>query len=566
MLLTSFPSDLDSVPRDLREILERALAEEPSQDTLNLYLPDIRAIIFNLLSGLKNKQISYKRLLADRQQSDPMPAPTPSRPPRALSSSTIASAEGHVSPSSISSQLPPGGPRPPSATALAERSQHRSAGPRPAPPDAFRPTRTRSGESSRQDTHSSISSQLSSPVDPRRIPQPPPVASTAPPVPTAGPSRTARHPDRVSRDSFGNVTVTSRFSADSDMSAGSTRTPAAAAAAAAAAAPAPAPAPAPTIVTVPSPIPEAPAAAGGRSPSKDDDYFSPLSATKEDPFIPPTTVTPPDQIQRAPVVPVLNVPGGGSSDSSPPLASTPVNDHAVRQSLTRLQKSDALERRASKRFSSYTFNKMLPGSPSGNRKSTQNGSPQRPSRRSDRLPPMPAVPEDGARATPPDMSVGDSTALSVYAPTAPSSPTASNRTMEEIPISGTGAPTASPAGLGLNMDMGDASAITRQESNTSGVALGAPASVSPPPTSLSAFLQLGRQVKKATIELPLTMSALRLLFMERFEYDPGMEDFPDVYIRDNRTGVQYELEDMDDVREGVVLTLDIERELSLPGC
>ena len=56
------------------------------------------------------------------------------------------------------------------------------------------------------------------------------------------------------------------------------------------------------------------------------------------------------------------------------------------------------------------------------------------------------------------------------------------------------------------------------------------------------------------------MSALKLLFMERFEYDPGLEDFPDVYVRDPRTGVTYELEDMEDVKDGCVLSLDIERE------
>lgn len=78
--------------------------------------------------------------------------------------------------------------------------------------------------------------------------------------------------------------------------------------------------------------------------------------------------------------------------------------------------------------------------------------------------------------------------------------------------------------------------------------------------SLSLFLQIGRQVKKATIELPITLSSLRLLFMERFEYDPGMEDFPDVYMRDTKTGVQFELEDMEDLKEGCVLSLNIERE------
>lgn len=80
------------------------------------------------------------------------------------------------------------------------------------------------------------------------------------------------------------------------------------------------------------------------------------------------------------------------------------------------------------------------------------------------------------------------------------------------------------------------------------------------PKSVTAFLQLGRHVKKTTVELPLTMSSLRLLFMERFEYDPGMEDFPDVYIKDPKTGVQYELEDMDDVKDSCMLCLDIERE------
>lgn len=83
-------------------------------------------------------------------------------------------------------------------------------------------------------------------------------------------------------------------------------------------------------------------------------------------------------------------------------------------------------------------------------------------------------------------------------------------------------------------------------------------------TSLSIFLQIGRRVKKATVELPASFSALRLLFMERFEYDPGLEDFPEVYIRDNRTGVQFELEEMEDLKEGCVLSLDIEREYNLP--
>ena len=89
-----------------------------------------------------------------------------------------------------------------------------------------------------------------------------------------------------------------------------------------------------------------------------------------------------------------------------------------------------------------------------------------------------------------------------------------------------------------------------------------PAAPTPVPSSVSIFLQIGRQVKKTNVELPTNLSSIKLLFMERFEYDPGKEDFPEVYIRDYKTGVQFELEDMDDLRAGTVLSLNIERESS----
>jgi hypothetical protein len=90
-----------------------------------------------------------------------------------------------------------------------------------------------------------------------------------------------------------------------------------------------------------------------------------------------------------------------------------------------------------------------------------------------------------------------------------------------------------------------------------------PGAASPPPLSpatVSIFLQIGRQVKKAKVDLPVSLSSLRLLFMEKFEYDPGVDNFPDVYIRDHATGVHFELEDTDDMKDGSLLSLDIERE------
>jgi hypothetical protein len=73
------------------------------------------------------------------------------------------------------------------------------------------------------------------------------------------------------------------------------------------------------------------------------------------------------------------------------------------------------------------------------------------------------------------------------------------------------------------------------------------------------FLQVGRDVKKAIIEPNLTLSTLRMLFVDKFSYSPGLENFPSIYIRDASSGIQYELEDVEEVREKCLLSLNIER-------
>ena len=78
------------------------------------------------------------------------------------------------------------------------------------------------------------------------------------------------------------------------------------------------------------------------------------------------------------------------------------------------------------------------------------------------------------------------------------------------------------------------------------------------------FLQVGREVKKVAIEPGMVLSTLRMLFMDKFAYNPGQENFPAVYIRDPSSGVQYELEDMDEIKPKVLLSLNIERK-SLSG-
>lgn len=107
---------------------------------------------------------------------------------------------------------------------------------------------------------------------------------------------------------------------------------------------------------------------------------------------------------------------------------------------------------------------------------------------------------------------------------------------------------------------------TREETVTNGVQSETQANISSrlsPPTPnqpFMAFMQVGREVKKATIEPGLTMPMLRVLFMDKFSYSPGMDSFPAIYIRDGSSGIQYELEDMDEIKEKCLLSLNIERE------
>lgn len=55
-------SDIGDVPKALRIVLESALSEPPTQESLDRFLPNIRSIIVNLLQNLKLKQIRARGL------------------------------------------------------------------------------------------------------------------------------------------------------------------------------------------------------------------------------------------------------------------------------------------------------------------------------------------------------------------------------------------------------------------------------------------------------------------------------------------------------------------------
>lgn len=59
-LTITHSSELKRVPEDLRDILERCLADDASQENLALYLPNVRKTVTHLLEGLRKKQDEYR--------------------------------------------------------------------------------------------------------------------------------------------------------------------------------------------------------------------------------------------------------------------------------------------------------------------------------------------------------------------------------------------------------------------------------------------------------------------------------------------------------------------------
>lgn len=639
-------SELNAIPNDLRICLEQALAEDASQESLNMYLPTIRQIIYNLLDGLKRKQAQYKRSLAEREEVAeshgglyaPQPAgqglahsqshgqlpysatpvaqgsgsgagsvtrrpvpPTINEDDRlSVSGRSVVSvasmgsthsapaaqvhaAVGRVSPTPRQESLN----KMPSSSALAERERERERArggqsQRPAPPDAFRPPRrvpsdgqpVRSSPSPKPPQAPLPESRGVQLKDDGPVPSPPPSGKTfhaststalapsapsAPPAPLPPPKAPSRI-DRYSRDrdSFGNPKPVSRFSADSDITNGS------------------------PIKSPPSRSPPA----GIRPLSEEDDGDG-----ADDSFAASGSKTSFSALSDAPSLPKLELPSvslldvdhaaDSRSGSTPPPPPPPDLPPESKSTLATLRGFDPLERRASKRFSSYTFNKMVPSSPPSKGRKQSNlassagsDSPQRPARRVERegVPPMPSLSEALAAQKGAPSALG-------------TSPGSDSGGLHPDQASGASGRSASPG----RSDESSHSMIVRTPPGSNvalptggGGASGGPtprASPSPsvPATTpgaetaeqvvkprddgtVSVFLQVGRQVKKASLEQPITISTLRLLFMERFEYDPGMDDFPEVYVNDRRTGVAFELEEMEDVKEGCVLSLNIERE------
>ncbi|KAF7356640.1 AIP3 domain-containing protein [Mycena venus] len=478
-------TELMSVPDDLRNVLEQCLAEDATPDNLELYLPTVRQIITNLLQGLRGKQSIYRRIVSDqRHRSDH------SGSERAESRSSRSRREG-----SHRSQL--------SRTNFSETDT-------PPTPTSNLPSNLRERDS----TSSRRSAQQSS--GRRRDPGSPSlngsplnggeafVGGFAPSItePAAEPEASPQ-PD---------------YFPQSDSQSRKAR-------------------------TVPPPIDPPPA-----------DTFPQQIASNspnEQTLGPPAAPNVPASVKRYSLVDkplgtpaVVVEPSSPSPDPervngsmSPPPPDTPPIDAlqapAMANSLAALKKNDTLERRASKRFSTYNISKMT-GAPTTRERSTRSGA---------------GAANRRSLAAGTALSSVDLAVLTEEADEEPSAPTLLRRSSSRSRTSPAGTPERRQEATGTP-PVPPPSCNSRPDTRT--------CEPTRDTSRFTVFLQLGREVKKVTIDHGLSFASLRVLFVDKFSYNPGLENFPAIYIRDPSSGVQYELEDMEEVKEKCLLSLNIE--------
>lgn len=534
---SSLHSDLASVPEDLRGCLERCLSEDASPGVLDRHLPQVREIIVHLLQGLKQKQAEYKRLIA------PVQKPVSSRSHGGPAGASRAASIGQRDSRSILQGMSGGSSRTASGTASPDSSSYHDGS----------SVTTRTFTPSTQRTSSSHTFDGD---------------EESPPTPTKASAK-----------------------GGSSSSTGPRMLP----------------------VDIPS--------------SALSEEFSPSDSPATSRMVPSPSMS--RLASPRSVKPSLGTVGESE-------AGTAMDVTDADPSLRALKSRDALERRASKRFSAYTFNKMGVGQPFGQnnfgsqtlgmstlgtasnqaspnadkraerraRKNKAEALDDRPSPRS-----APAMPNRSQSNSVDHLSEPSEAYPSRARAKDPSTPSRSGKStvtpttssLEPLPdvnadqeaatttLGVSGIPPVPPlpsseetARLSATHDFITKQQGSRITSGSSDRTLGArdsgtasglappfsqvtptrEAEVAPPaePSEVQIFLQLGRQTRKTSLEAgsEISIGRLRMLFVDRFAYSPGQDDFPTIYIKDPHSGVSYELEDLGDITSGCMLTLNIE--------
>ncbi|KAF8325873.1 actin interacting protein 3-domain-containing protein [Cantharellus anzutake] len=576
-------------PDDLRHVLEAALAaDEPGPAVLEVYLPRVRAIITSLLHGLRDKQTILKKHFADRQErkaraeamgltssrSDRPSHSSTSRKDRYASSSRPSSrgpsevGSDYPRNESISrssrhpetSELPPLPNRDSSLSHPDVSSGDPVPGAYPAPSlQHTQITNEAQGVPVNDDSKHDENPESSLPLQPQTTgTSPPPRSST--PVQRA--DRSGKHPlgrshARVSRTADEERPPSRRSLEHTRPELPPKRTP-----------PPSEPPTLPPIEANPEPLMSS-APSPGPIPSHIKRYSLSDNPVPQLPAISVEGSSPAlDDVEVEEKGPPTHP---ASETSLAEVMSTP----AAEEPLAALKKNEHLARRASKRFSEYTFSKFVGSGQNdrSNRKSmlaassllspsdlnavaeddtTPVPSPSKPRRNEltrkksleamrrtfqpvteEEEPPLPPVPAMAREPVP-------SNSMRAGVPTMPS-------TIPQVPPEGSEAtsPTLTNGTIDATTEPKHPTLSTLQTSD--GV------------QTLTVFLQVGKQVKKTTVETSgLSCASLRVLFVDKFQYNPGTSDFPSIYIRDPSSGVQYELEDVEEVHDRSLLSLNIE--------
>ncbi|KDR80532.1 hypothetical protein GALMADRAFT_240835 [Galerina marginata CBS 339.88] len=490
-------NELLTVPDDLRQVLEQCLAEEATPENLELYLPSVRQIITNLLQGLRGKQSIYRRIVSDHRHR--------------------SGATEHERTDSRSSR----------ASASSRRDgSHRSQGSRQLTEEE----RTDSDGASRRSGQSS--GRRRDPLSQGSLQQqqnngsPDFVGGFAPSIaehPTYQGDESSEAQQSQPNDYFNSQRRTDRGGPSTIAQTSSTS----------------------TLFNTPSTGPQdlPPSIPRSLTPAEAESSPRPSSpppvpasvkrySLVDRPIDKPANLAPTVVIE--PSSPQLDQNG---TASPPPPENLPIEPPpAVAKSLAALKSDAHLERRASKRFSIYNISKMTGASTT--RERSLRGNANHPNRRS-------------LLAATGNLTAND---LAVLTEVDDEEPGPSNK------VEGPGKSKLSRS----NTPVPDVPPLPSTPSRSPEPAVAAhdlSLSQSQPvsdPSKITIFLQLGREVKKVVIDPAISFASLRVLFVDKFSYNPGLDNFPAIYIRDPASGVQYELEDTDDVKEKCLISLNIE--------
>lgn len=450
--------ELVSVPDELRVVLEQCLSEEATAENLEIYLPNVRKIITNLLQGLREKQTIYRKIMTDHRRQPDGSDKTEIRHSRNRRE------VGYRSESRTASATEDGSIQRDSTRRSAQSSQRRR-------------------DVTSQSSQGSLALPASADEQQQMF-----VGGFAP-----------RIPEQYPPDALPPIPPSANDSISLQHRKG----------------------PSTAFELSEAPLPELPVESNV-SPAT---MLVPASVKRYSLIDKPVPATPPVIVEPSSPEAATEQLNEASSQQA---ESTPIETMpAVADSLAALKKSDVLERRASKRFSTYNISKIT--SNNSARKSLRGNLNRRSLAASNAL-------TSGELAVLAEVDDEDGSEMGEH------SKSLSRPVTPPVPP----LPTM----------------ISSPELETIAESVSKPVP-STPSSKISVFLQLGREVKKISIEPGFSFAGLRVLFVDKFAYNPGLENFPAIYIRDPASGVQYELEDVDEVKEKCLLSLNIERELLL---